>query len=230
MLSSGSWCSGITSASHAEGPGFNPQWVHFQKLTSAISFATTLFHSCLYALSCQFARVVKGVDLRSTAGNCAWARTPQLTILLSQVSTLLCVDEEKMTIFSLFVVYLSTWFHTVIFSGHAGICRQCSLTNSVSPHLFLFLSLSLTLSQSLYLSLFLFLSLSLSHIFPPTHPLSFPCVQMSIMHTRGIEPRSQAWKACMMPLHYVCDAISLNQLPFTHMSSGRRHTRTCNGK
>ena len=31
---------------------------------------------------CQFARVVKGVDLRSTAGNCAWARTPQLTVLL----------------------------------------------------------------------------------------------------------------------------------------------------
>ena len=29
----------------------------------------------------QFARVVKGVDLRSTAGNCAWARTPQLTQL-----------------------------------------------------------------------------------------------------------------------------------------------------
>jgi len=24
----------------------------------------------------QFARVVKGVDLRSTAGNCAWVRTP----------------------------------------------------------------------------------------------------------------------------------------------------------
>ena len=24
------------------------------------------------------------------------------------------------------------------------------------------------------------------------------------MHTRGIEPRSQAWEACMMPLHYVC--------------------------
>ncbi len=29
----------------------------------------------------QFARVVKGVDLRSTAGNCAWVRTPQLTFL-----------------------------------------------------------------------------------------------------------------------------------------------------
>ena len=25
---SGTWCSGITSASHAEGPGFNPQCVH----------------------------------------------------------------------------------------------------------------------------------------------------------------------------------------------------------
>ena len=24
----GTWCSGITSASHAEGPGFNPQCVH----------------------------------------------------------------------------------------------------------------------------------------------------------------------------------------------------------
>ena len=28
----------------------------------------------------QFARVVKGVDLRSTAGNCARVRTPQLTL------------------------------------------------------------------------------------------------------------------------------------------------------
>ena len=26
----------------------------------------------------KFARVAKGVDLRSTAGNCAWVRTPQL--------------------------------------------------------------------------------------------------------------------------------------------------------
>ena len=25
----GTWCSGITSAPHAEGPGFNPQCVHF---------------------------------------------------------------------------------------------------------------------------------------------------------------------------------------------------------
>ena len=31
----------------------------------------------------QFARVVKGVDLRATAGNCARVRTPQLTSLLA---------------------------------------------------------------------------------------------------------------------------------------------------
>ena len=35
-------------------------------------------YSC-YLISSQFARVVKGVDLRSTAGNCAWVETPQLT-------------------------------------------------------------------------------------------------------------------------------------------------------
>ena len=32
-----------------------------------------------YAGMSHFARVVKGVDLRSTAGNCAWVRTPQVT-------------------------------------------------------------------------------------------------------------------------------------------------------
>ena len=38
---------------------------------------------CLFARSAesQFARVVKGVDLRSTEGNFAWVRTPQLTRL-----------------------------------------------------------------------------------------------------------------------------------------------------
>ena len=29
--------------------------------------------------------MVKGVDLRSTAGNCAWARTPQLTLTMMQL-------------------------------------------------------------------------------------------------------------------------------------------------
>ena len=42
--------------------------------------------TCIVAVSSytterQFARVAKGVDLRSTAGNCAWVRTPQLTHL-----------------------------------------------------------------------------------------------------------------------------------------------------
>ena len=31
--SSGTWCNGITSASHAEGPGFNPQCVHIFTLS-----------------------------------------------------------------------------------------------------------------------------------------------------------------------------------------------------
>ena len=31
FLTEGTWCSGITSASHAEGPGFNPQCVHFSQ-------------------------------------------------------------------------------------------------------------------------------------------------------------------------------------------------------
>ena len=34
-------------------------------------------------LSSQFARVAKGVDLRSTAGNCAWAQVPQLTLIFA---------------------------------------------------------------------------------------------------------------------------------------------------
>ena len=29
LLSWGTWCSGITPAQHAGGPGFNPQCVHF---------------------------------------------------------------------------------------------------------------------------------------------------------------------------------------------------------
>ena len=37
-----------------------------------------LWLSCWRLMQCQFAREVKGVDLRSTAGNCAWVRTPQL--------------------------------------------------------------------------------------------------------------------------------------------------------
>ena len=39
-------------------------------------------------LKCQFARVVKGVDLRSTGRKTAWVRTPQLTsFVLSRADT-----------------------------------------------------------------------------------------------------------------------------------------------
>ena len=34
-LSSGTWCSGITPAQHAGGPGFNPQCVHFCQVLDA---------------------------------------------------------------------------------------------------------------------------------------------------------------------------------------------------
>ena len=43
----------------------------------------------------QFARVVKGVDLRSTAGNCAWVRTPQLTFAMLEVFMVLPSCERK---------------------------------------------------------------------------------------------------------------------------------------
>ena len=33
---------------------------------------------------------------------------------------------------------------------------------------------------------------------------NLPCSRKREMHTPGIEPGSQAWKACMTPLHYVC--------------------------
>ena len=51
----------------------------------ALRIAATLQRRlCLQGprFQCQFARVVKGLDLRSNAGNCAWVRTPQLAHLL----------------------------------------------------------------------------------------------------------------------------------------------------
>ena len=84
--------------SRAEGRQFDPGQVYSMKqilrYDTRCSFAleiirhrTQLIHheqaSCFHitdlASISQFARVVKGVDLRSTAGNCAWVRTPQLT-------------------------------------------------------------------------------------------------------------------------------------------------------
>ena len=50
---------------------------------------------CPNVLSSKFARVVKGVDLRSTAGNCAWVRTPQLTFRMLGVFMALPRCERK---------------------------------------------------------------------------------------------------------------------------------------
>ena len=67
-------------------------------------------------------------------------------------------------------------------------------------------------------------------------PLHYVCVQIAKrgalrrtppaapeMHTQGIEPWSQAWKACMIPLHYVCccssQCLALVAFPHTHIRS-----------
>ena len=43
--------------------------------------------------TCQFARVIKGVDPISSAGNCAWVRTPQLIYFLLSENE--CVEKTK---------------------------------------------------------------------------------------------------------------------------------------
>ena len=64
-------------------------------LFPGFAFATMLFSNLMWIhASSQFARVVKGVDLRSTAGNCAWVRTPQLTDDLIDPTTQLARECE----------------------------------------------------------------------------------------------------------------------------------------
>ena len=51
----GTWCSGITSAPHAEGPGFNPQCVHCESCiqTKWYQFVKPLIDCvCLFAQTC----------------------------------------------------------------------------------------------------------------------------------------------------------------------------------
>ena len=66
-----------TSVLQTEGPGFNPQWVFFVNLFKIGT--QVIFETEWGNLRRQFARVVGRMALRSTGGNCAWARTPQLT-------------------------------------------------------------------------------------------------------------------------------------------------------
>ena len=52
----GTWCSGITSAPHAEGPGFKSQCVHWRNMSAAAAAAEIqrkLLRPC-FALSCFF--------------------------------------------------------------------------------------------------------------------------------------------------------------------------------
>ena len=72
----------------------------------------------------KFARVVKGVDLRSTAGHCARVRTPQLTSLLAfeHAQNLLVagVPAGSFAVPSLFtneIVFFG--FDKYVFGGHA---------------------------------------------------------------------------------------------------------------
>ena len=62
---------------------------------------------------CKFARVVKGVDLRSTAGNCAWVRTPQLVHCLSRLSFILAILQLRKEII---------WVHSSVV--RAADCRS----------------------------------------------------------------------------------------------------------
>ena len=88
-LPTGLWRNGSASDSRSEGWEFESLWPHpfiarvAYKIPQASSLSRLKFGTrlpCKASVdSCEFARVVKGVDLRSTAGNCAWARTPQLT-------------------------------------------------------------------------------------------------------------------------------------------------------
>ena len=73
----GTWCSGITSASHAEGPGFKSQCVHFSKL---LCIPSTMFRLVLrvplrlrcVAKAWQESDRDSKSDLRLSAHACYW--------------------------------------------------------------------------------------------------------------------------------------------------------------
>ena len=47
-----------------------------------------------FCSNCQFARVVKGVDLRSTGVNSAWVQTPQLTLVAFLLTRDACAQRK----------------------------------------------------------------------------------------------------------------------------------------
>ena len=75
LAHSGGWGSGWGGGTPRGAPG--SVWprgrLHIARDAESIP---RLWARCCSCTRGQFARVVKGVDLRSTAGNCAWVRTP----------------------------------------------------------------------------------------------------------------------------------------------------------
>ena len=70
----GTWCSGITSASHAEGPGFKSQCVHFKMLRAA------------YVHTCLIPRGARGLHMMDTSPSRALPRRWMWDILCMVIS------------------------------------------------------------------------------------------------------------------------------------------------
>ena len=66
-MSEGSCCSGITSASHAEGPGFKSQWVHIVVNRSLLNYAILYTHSKQHLSSSFFLRLLLILSIHISA-------------------------------------------------------------------------------------------------------------------------------------------------------------------
>ena len=98
----GSWCSGITSASHAEGPGFKSQWVHFAALIENI-FGTRCDHNAPHwpkrlthpsapYLFLEVALSFFPFPYRSPVASPTHTPSPSRAVLLSLSPTSICVS------------------------------------------------------------------------------------------------------------------------------------------
>jgi hypothetical protein len=85
---SGSWCSGITSASHAEGPGFKSQWVHLipsfrERFCAACPLDWRNRKSVVTVWPSGLRRQTQVLVEQS-----AWVRTPQLSFSADSIAPL----------------------------------------------------------------------------------------------------------------------------------------------
>ena len=67
----GSWCSGITSASHAEGPEFKSQWVHFLFSSGTQRAYDALVWPCANRIVC----IPRTIGCKHCARACSRRRT-----------------------------------------------------------------------------------------------------------------------------------------------------------